>query len=1220
MTEHTTNKIWRWVLIGMAALLSVVVIVLGTASFLLSTQSGSRWLIDNLVLRLNANPGLTFSVSEMRGTLFRGLTFSGTKFSNESIELSIESLSTSWNPYSLLSGNFYLSTVDSEGISARLLNSSEPTSENPVATDWDFTNPLPVGISVGSISADAISIDQNGQLYLLQHAAMSLQLEDQTLLLSDLQLDNSNAALHGNIQIELAEYLPLEAVLSWRYSGLLLDYFDNSRGEIKLQGNLQQMQLEHQLTSPYSIHSVGSITSGLVNDWLNFDLTHSSESLVLPFEAASVYDLSEIVIATKGNFSRLSLQVETIVSSSLLPEIAVNAGAIYEEQKLTIDRYRLSTSSGSVSGRAQMEFGETIRLSGDYSLLDQNPLIYFEQSFPTELRNLNGAGNFNLEVNNNNAQGDLVITELSGRLGNYPVQASGSIILENEILRFEQLQLSTTSNQISLNGSYADEWDVNWQISAPLLEEFVDGLKGELAGFGALRGSLTTPILQGQLAAQNLGIGDITIEVLSLMLEQDDKQINGSLHASNLVYAEDSSKIEVPIMQWSITGTQQAHQITWNVESGFGNMELTLLGGVSDLGAMAWKGNLSRAQIHGVLGEWNSQAAANLQFSPDSSLLENSCWTQNEAVLCLTIDRGKNQGSEILATLRDYSLEVLNSGSPFLAIGTFEFPQLSERIFLQGLVDGQLSASLTTDAETEVELQLQLRTKKGILSILPASNAEVTERVDDEQAETQIYILENNELSASLVAGQWDISTGTTFLRENIEDSEINLSGEVSSALSISVDRQLGGDIRAKLDDIRWLEAFLPQLSDIDGSIDGQASIAGSIDRPELTGMAQISDASLSIDRLGITLSDFNTEISSSRAGSSQFSGSVNSGAGTVNFTGSINDLFSTNRELSAQLNGQDFLLADITDLKLAVSPTVSLVANSAQVQVNGTLDLPVFELTLQQLPESAVDISRDVVITSYPSDRPELARSLSASDTTVFDIPISGDVNITLGEQVSFSGFGMHTKVDGDLHIQQSVNGSNLTYGELSILDGNYQMYGQTLDIRQGKFLFFGAYDNPAVDIRAVREVDNLTVGVLMNGTLKNISSQLFSTPALPDNDIISVLVTGRPFSRINSEDSDALLGAIANLGIDRGQGLTNQIRDKLGLDTLAVESTGNINNSVLTIGKYLTPEIFVRYGVGLFDSQPKVSVDYSITDRIKLQAESGEFQSVDITYSVEQ
>ena len=77
--------------------------------------------------------------------------------------------------------------------------------------------------------------------------------------------------------------------------------------------------------------------------------------------------------------------------------------------------------------------------------------------------------------------------------------------------------------------------------------------------------------------------------------------------------------------------------------------------------------------------------------------------------------------------------------------------------------------------------------------------------------------------------------------------------------------------------------------------------------------------------------------------------------------------------------------------------------------------------------------------------------------------------------------------------------------------------------------------------------------------------------------------------------------------------------MRSQLGLDTLAINSTGDTSNSSLTLGKYLTPKIFIRYGVGLFETESTLSVDYSISDRIKLEAKSGSSQSVDIKYTVE-
>jgi translocation and assembly module TamB len=197
----------------------------------------------------------------------------------------------------------------------------------------------------------------------------------------------------------------------------------------------------------------------------------------------------------------------------------------------------------------------------------------------------------------------------------------------------------------------------------------------------------------------------------------------------------------------------------------------------------------------------------------------------------------------------------------------------------------------------------------------------------------------------------------------------------------------------------------------------------------------------------------------------------------------------------------------------------------------------------------------------------------------------------------------------------------SPLTYGELEVANGSFEIYGRTLNIEQGKLLFMGSYDNPAIDIRAVRTVENMRVGVQMNGTIRDIRSNLFSTPTLPDGDILAVMITGRPIAEIGTEqDGNALVGAITTLGINQGQGLTDQIQSQLGLDTFAINSRGDVNDSSLMLGKYITPRIFIRYAVGLFETENSLEIDYTVNDRVKLKATSGQSQSIDLTYTVEQ
>jgi hypothetical protein len=83
------------------------------------------------------------------------------------------------------------------------------------------------------------------------------------------------------------------------------------------------------------------------------------------------------------------------------------------------------------------------------------------------------------------------------------------------------------------------------------------------------------------------------------------------------------------------------------------------------------------------------------------------------------------------------------------------------------------------------------------------------------------------------------------------------------------------------------------------------------------------------------------------------------------------------------------------------MSPQMTLTGHEDGVHLAGALEVPVFNLNVRELPTSAVNVSRGVVVTSYPSDRPDLERSISAGEATLFDIPITANLKISLGEQV---------------------------------------------------------------------------------------------------------------------------------------------------------------------------------------------------------------------------
>ena len=445
---------------------------------------------------------------------------------------------------------------------------------------------------------------------------------------------------------------------------------------------------------------------------------------------------------------------------------------------------------------------------------------------------------------------------------------------------------------------------------------------------------------------------------------------------------------------------------------------------------------------------------------------------------------------------------------------------------------------------------------------------------------------------------------------------------DIEAAGQLAADRSLTGKITLQALGLDWLEAFTPELEALSGQLAAEVSVSGSLENPLVSATSTLIDGAVTLPSLGIRIEGItlDAEMTDSRTLTLKAQGQSGEGSVEIAASASALDLLQSATGAGtprgvATVKGNDFLIIDNDTLRATASPNFTLLADGGALQYSGDVTIPELKITLSELPPNAIDISADTVLVEVQeeSDRP-----LSLLERAT-QKGIAGELVLALGDEASIEGFGINTRLDGRLRLQRGQNQSNLAYGELSLSEGTYTLYGQSLAIRQGRFVFLGALDNPGIDVRAVREINTQTVGVQMGGTLKNMNSTLFSSPNLSETDILAMLATGRPFASIGQRDQGALLGTLASLGLERNSGLTNQIRSGLGLDELSIDTKDTLNNSVLTVGKYLTPNLFARYGVGIFDSSSKVNLDYTLSDRLKLKAESGTQQSVDLVYSVE-
>jgi len=155
-------------------------------------------------------------------------------------------------------------------------------------------------------------------------------------------------------------------------------------------------------------------------------------------------------------------------------------------------------------------------------------------------------------------------------------------------------------------------------------------------------------------------------------------------------------------------------------------------------------------------------------------------------------------------------------------------------------------------------------------------------------------------------------------------------------------------------------------------------------------------------------------------------------------------------------------------------------------------------------------------------------------------------------------------------------------------------------------------------VDLRASRKLPGHVVGVIVRGRLRRPQLTLYSEPALPQAQIASLLIVGQSLDRLQSEDRDSLASGRASLAAQGGALLAGQLGRYVGLDEVGLAQDTD-DSTALVLGKFLSPRLYLSYGVSLVDEINTFKLRYTIGDRWVISAESGRQSSADVEYRVE-
>jgi translocation and assembly module TamB len=358
---------------------------------------------------------------------------------------------------------------------------------------------------------------------------------------------------------------------------------------------------------------------------------------------------------------------------------------------------------------------------------------------------------------------------------------------------------------------------------------------------------------------------------------------------------------------------------------------------------------------------------------------------------------------------------------------------------------------------------------------------------------------------------------------------------------------------------------------------------------------------------VGILLEDLQLTATGDQQGSITVDARMRSGGGELTVSGSTPVQPTSEEPGRIQIRGTRFEAVNNAVARAFVSPNLQVRLAGDSLDIRGEMDVPLARLEIHEMPKTALAPSDDVI----------LLDSLMAPRN---ERPITAQVRVTLGDSVSFEAFNFDAELGGSIVMRQAPDELPSATGSLVIEEGSYRAWGQDLTIRDGVIRFAGGpVDNPGLSIRATRTIaDTMTVGIAIGGTLKAPDVHLFSEPPMSDSQVLSYIVTGAPLGRGAGAGANILEKAFSTLGLLGGTALSRRVGDRFGLDEARIETRGDLQDASLVIGRYLSPKVYVSYGIGLFDPVSTLRLRYVLSNRFTLQAQTGGETSADALFKV--
>ena len=940
------------------------------------------------------------------------------------------------------------------------------------------------------------------------------------------------------------------------------------------QGNAEQVALKQ-----FKIKGLQGEAN--IGGWLNwqsepsYELALNWQDIVIP-EALSPFKLAtkqgELKLAGSTTLSTVTSAIELSVNA-IPATINMNGQATDKGfEQLTIST---KTDSGYIDFNGQLFWLDSLKLNGKIKLANINPQLVA----PEWAGDLSGGWAMSVDnLQENMADIRIDGLDVKGLLRKKTLHLQGNLTYLQQQLTIPNLQLTSGQSAISINGHIKDVADLKWTLSSPDLADFYPDLGGQLTAQGTLTETLATPLINASLSGQNIVYSDL----VSIKNIKTDFSLNmasqGKLEAKVSLTNARLDTVKGLNSVLSLSGSKDNHHLSFELH----NQDIQASGQLS--GAFiseGWQGQFANLELDQTqVGLWDLTQHALITIASDHAVIEQHCLSSLNGEVCLKGQTSPNGDWQTSGKFNAISMAVLHAFS-----SAFE------------PIEGQLNGHFDIAGNGQYPMQGQ-----GDITLDQAKLLLTT----FDQKEQKTIPLQTVKFNYKLTD---DNTTANVLIVPDLKGVSA-VTGEVMlPALKLVIDdpanAELRGAFKTKVEDLSVFDALNAQYDNLKGYLDVDLSLSGTFKKPAVTGQIVMDNASVELPSLGLLLSDMNATATGSIDQGIQFSYQAKSGQGHLAGEGSL-IINGSYWQLDTTIKGDEVELINLPEAYVIASHDLKISVSDKTTQITGSVMVPEADLAPLEL-NTPVSPSKDVVIIN---NQPELKES---------PLPTILDLKVLLGDKVNISAVGFNGRLTGDLRVTGDANKILLGTGEIVIKDGKYTAYGQKLAVDDGQILFSGgALDNPQLNIKALRKGESFTAGLHVEGAADSPQVTLFSTPSMSQDNVLAHIILGRPIGDASVADAAILASAATGLGIKGGNQIGNRIASTFGLDSVAIAGNGG-EDTALQIGKYLSPKLYLGYGIGIFEPVSTVIMRYKLSKIWSLKAESGIETSVDFLYTHE-